>query len=266
MGLASTARRPRSTAAALNFGQRSSVARSAAWTRDLSSKASMQGPSPVSIWSCSRSISISPAPSTANSLWVAWTIRRRASSRFPAAKRRSPSSCSVWRTSLADIGIGTSPPGSLPTRSIGLFHRFHEALGDPELAQLLHVRLGLVLGLEDTAVHRPPGPEVPLLIVEQVGVLDPLAPDQPQPLLGPRAVVEAAQDHRLELLWEGRGGGRDSGLRGRAGLGRGRRTGGGEAEDGPGHQAENGGNSRHRRPRPRPAGVVHSARRYPGPD
>src|SRR5918992_4896828 len=137
MGLASTARRPRSTAAGLNLGQRSSAARSEAWTSALSSKASMQGPSPCSIWSSSRwstrlsesatlrrswsgSISISPAPSTANSLWVAWTIRRRASSRFPAAKRRSPSSCSAWRTSLADIGIADHLPGAcLPAQSAG---------------------------------------------------------------------------------------------------------------------------------------------------
>src|SRR5829696_857452 len=136
MGLASTARRPRPTAAGANAGQRSPApSMSPAPTGSLPSKASTHGPSPWVAWSSSsgparsseaarlrrtwsRSTSISAVPSTPNRASAPATTRSRASSRVTGPCLRSASWSRAWRNPAADTVMGlapstsTAPPGA----------------------------------------------------------------------------------------------------------------------------------------------------------
>src|SRR5919107_22380 len=136
MGLASTARSPRPTAAGANAGQRSPApSRSPDPTGSLPSKASTHGPSPWVAWSSSsgparssetarlrrtwsRSTSIRAVPSTPNRVSAPATTRSRASSRVTGPCLRSASWSSACRTPAADTVMGlapstsTAPPGA----------------------------------------------------------------------------------------------------------------------------------------------------------
>src|SRR5215217_2937099 len=136
MGLASTARRSRSTAAGANAGQRSPApSRSPAPTGSLPSKASTHGPSPWVAWSSSsgparsseaarlrrtwsRSTSIRAVPSTPNRASAPATTRSRASSSVTGPCLRSASWSRACRSPAADTVMGLAPSTSTaPSRA-----------------------------------------------------------------------------------------------------------------------------------------------------
>src|SRR5262245_584702 len=178
MGLASTARRPRPTAAGEKAGQRRSAARSAAWTSSLSSTASMPGALAVlDLELLQVADALVGVGDAAQEL-----VRVDQHQAGPVDGEQVVGAADDPAQGVVEVPGGVAQvaelvqrpadlvgghghradhlPGSrLPTRSVAPGHMLLEAWPDAEPGELLPVRLGLLLGLELAAVDRPVGTE-----------------------------------------------------------------------------------------------------------